>query len=296
VDARTDKGRRAVIGQQLANGCVLGSIYALSALGFTLIFGTARVVNFAYGELLMLGAFCTLVILQVSGFNFFASLGLAMLVMTGFSVLLYVVFVRRVLRRTELQVLLVTTGLLYILHQGAILIWGTDPRQLDMGIDGVLLLGDVVVTWQRLVVIGVMLLLVLVLYFTLYRLRIGKALRAVAQNRFGAEAIGLNVDRIVAFAFALSGALACAAGGLLGALYAVEPYMGQSPLLKSFVVVIFGGLGSVPGAIVGGLLIGIVETFAGAYISFAFKDAFTFLIMLAVLLVWPRGLFGGRMA
>ena len=285
-----------MIGQQLANGVVLGSIYALSALGFTLIFGAARVVNFAYGELLMLGGFCTLAILQVTGLGFFASLALAMLVMAAFSVLLYLVIVRRALRRTELQVLLVPTGLLYIVHQGAILVFGTDPQQLDMGIDGVVVLGDVVITMQRLVVIGAMLLLVAALYVTLYKLRIGKALRAVAQNRFGAEAIGLNVDRVVSFAFALSGALACAAGGFLGALYAVEPNMGQLPLLKSFVIVIFGGLGSVPGAIVGGLLIGLAETFAGAYISFAFKDVFTFLIMVGVLLVWPRGLFGGRLA
>ena len=285
-----------MIGQQLANGVVLGSIYALSALGFTLIFGAARVVNFAYGELLMLGAFCTLTILQFTALGFFPSLGLAMLVMAGFNVLLYVLIVRRALRRTELQVLLVTTGLLYILHQGAILIWGTDPQQLDMGIDGVVMLGDVVITLQRVVVIGAMLSMVVGLYVTLYWLRIGKALRAVAQNRFGAEAIGLNVDRVVSFAFALSGALACMAGGLLGSLYAVEPSMGQLPLLKSFAIVIFGGLGSVPGAIVGGLLIGLAETFSGAYVSFAFKDAFTFLIMLLVLLVWPRGLFGGRLA
>ena len=285
-----------MIGQQLANGFVLGSIYALVALGFTLIFGAARVVNFAYGELLMLGAFATLVVLQVSDLGFFPSLGIAMLIMAAFSVLLYLLVVRRALRRTELEVLLVTTGLLYILHQGAVLIWGTDPQKLDMGIDGVVILGDVVITWQRIVVVGAMLVLVAALYLTLYRLRIGKALRAVAQNRFGAEAIGLNVDRIVGFAFALSGALACAAGGLLGSLYAVDTSMGQLPLLKSFVIVIFGGLGSVPGAIVGGLLIGLVETFAGAYVSFAFKDVFTFLIMVAMLLVWPRGLFGGRLA
>ncbi len=285
-----------MIGQQLANGLVLGSIYALAALGFTLIFGAARVVNFAYGELLMLGAFATLVVLQVSDLGFFPSLGIAMLIMAAFSVLLYLLVVRRALRRTELEVLLVTTGLLYILHQGAVLIWGTDPQQLDMGIDGVVILGDVVITLQRLLVVGAMLVLVAALYLTLYRMRIGKALRAVAQNRFGAEAIGLNVDRIVSFAFALSGALACAAGGLLGSLYAVDTSMGQLPLLKSFVIVIFGGLGSVPGAIVGGVLIGLVETFAGAYVSFAFKDVFTFLIMVAMLLVWPRGLFGGRLA
>jgi branched-chain amino acid transport system permease protein len=285
-----------VIGQQIANGLVLGSIYALSALGFTLIFGAARVVNFAYGELLMLGAFCTLVILRVADFGFFPSLALAMLVMSVFSVALYAIFVRPVMRRTELQVLLVTTGLLYILREVAVLLWGTDPYQVDMGIEGVLMLGDVVITLQRLVVIAVMLVLVGALYLTLYHLRIGKALRAVAQNRFGAEAIGLNVNRVVGFAFAVSGAMACAAGGLLGALYAVEPSMGQLPLLKSFVIVIFGGLGSVPGAVVGGLAIGVIETLAGAYISFAFKDVFTFLIMLGVLLLRPRGIFGGRLA
>lgn len=290
------RGPRPMIGQQIANGVVLGSIYALSALGFTLIFGAARVVNFAYGELLMLGAFCTLVILQVSGLGFFPSLLLAMVVMGAVGVALYLVFIRPVLRQTELQVLLVTTGLLYVLREIAVLVWGTDPHQLDMGIEGVVILGDVVVTNQRLVVIGMMLLLVLALYFTLYRLKIGKALRAVAQNRFGAEAIGLNVNRVVGFAFALSGAMACAAGGLLGAIYAVEPSMGQLPLLKSFVIVIFGGLGSVPGAIVGGLAIGLAETLAGAYVSFAFKDVFTFLIMLAVLLLRPQGLFGGRLA
>jgi len=149
-----------------------------------------------------------------------------------------------------------------------------------------------VVTNQRLVVVGALVVLVVALYLVLYRMRIGKALRAVAQNRAGAEAIGLNVSRITAFAFAVSGALACAAGGLLAAIYAAEPAMGDLPLLKSFVIVIFGGLGSVPGAIIGGLSIGLLETLAGSYISFAFKDVFTFIVLVAVMLVRPAGLFG----
>jgi branched-chain amino acid transport system permease protein len=123
-------------------------------------------------------------------------------------------------------------------------------------------------------------------------MKIGKALRAVAQNRAGAEAIGLNVDRVVSFSFAVSGAMACAAGALIGALYSTDPTMGSAPLLKSFVIVIFGGLGSVPGAIAGGLAIGLLETFSGAYVSYAFKDVFTFLIMIAVLLFRPAGLLG----
>lgn len=285
-----------MIGQQVVNGLVLGSIYALSALGFTLIFGAARVVNFAYGELLMLGGFATLLLTQYAGLDFFTALAAAMLVMAACNVLVYLVVVRPVLRRGDLAVLLVTTGLLYILREGAVILFGTAPRQIDMGIEGIVEIGDVVVTNQRLVVVGALVVLVLALYLVLYRLRIGKALRAVAQNRSGAEAIGLNVNRVTAFAFAMSGALACAAGGLLGAIYAAEPSMGELPLLKSFVIVIFGGLGSVPGAIVGGLLIGMTETLAGAYISFAFKDVFTFLILIAVLLVRPTGLFGGRMA
>ena len=280
--------------QQLVNGVVVGSIYALCALGFTLIFGVARVVNFAYGEFLMLGAFVTLALMEFLHIGFFFALPMAMLAIALLSVVVYLATVRPVMRGTPLQALLVTTGVLYVLHEVAIFTWGTAPRQMDMGIDGAIEIGDVIVTYQRLVAIATMLVLVVALYWILYRLRIGKALRAVAQNRAGAESIGLDVDRVVSFAFAVSGAMACAAGGLLGALYATEVSMGGAPLLKSFVIVIFGGLGSIPGAIVGGLLIGLIETFTGTYISYAFKDVFTFLIMIFVLLFRPNGLLGGR--
>lgn len=282
--------------QQLTNGLVLGSIYALGALGFTLIFGVARVVNFAYGELLMLGAFITLSLMTQLNVGFFMALPVGMAAIAVVSVLVYVLTVRPVMRGTPLQALLVTTGVLYVLREVAIYIWGTAPRQLEMGVEGAFELGEVIVTYQRLVAIGTMLVLVVSLYLILYRLRIGKALRAVAQNRAGAEAIGLNVDRMIGFAFAVSGAMACAAGALIGGLYAVDSTMGSAPLLKSFVIVIFGGLGSVPGAIIGGLLIGLMETFTGSYISYAFKDVFTFLIMIAVLLFRPAGLLGGRAA
>jgi branched-chain amino acid transport system permease protein len=280
--------------QQLINGLVLGSIYALSALGFTLIFGVARVVNFAYGEFLMLGAFLTLTTMTVTGMDFFIALPLAM-VMTGLlSVAAYLLTIRPVMRGTDLQALLVTTGLLYVLREVAILIWGTAPRQMETGLDGALEFGDIIVTHQRLLAVAFLLIMVTGLYALLYKARIGRALRAVAQNRFGAETIGLNVDRVISFAFAVSGAMACVAGSLIGALYATEPSMGGSPLLKAFVIVIFGGLGSVPGAIVGGLVIGLTETLVGAYISNAFKDVFTFLIMLGVLLWRPTGLLGVR--
>jgi branched-chain amino acid transport system permease protein len=183
-------------------------------------------------------------------------------------------------------------GLLYVLREAAIIIWGTAPRQMDMGIPGIVQIGDVVMANRRLIVIAIMIALVVGLYLLLYRTRVGKALRAIAQNREGAAAIGLNADRIIAFAFAVSGAMACAAGSLLGSLYAVEPLMGGAPLLKAFVIVIFGGLGSLPGAVVGGITIGLVENIAGAYVSFAFKDVFAFLLLIAVLLVRPAGLFG----
>lgn len=282
--------------QQLTNGLVLGSIYALGALGFTLIFGVARVINFAYGELLMLGAFITLSLMTQLNVGFFMALPVGMAAIAVVSVLVYVLTVRPVMRGTPLQALLVTTGVLYVLREVAIHIWGTAPRQLEMGVEGAFELGEVIVTHQRLVAIATMLVLVVSLYLILYRLRIGKALRAVAQNRAGAEAIGLNIDRMIGFAFAVSGAMACAAGALIGGLYAVDASMGSAPLLKSFVIVIFGGLGSVPGAIIGGLLIGLMETFTGSYISYAFKDVFTFLIMIAVLLFRPAGLLGGRTA
>jgi branched-chain amino acid transport system permease protein len=284
--------------QQLDNGLVLGSIYALSALGFTLICGVSRVVNFAYGELLMLGAFFTLMVMTYSGLPFFIALPVAMLGVGLLSVVLFLLVLRPLTGGAftslhgELRVILATLGLLYILRQAAVLAWGTAPRQMAMGVTGIVMIGDVIMTNQRLVVIGVMFVLVIGLYLLLYRTRIGKALRAVAQNPEGALAIGLNTDRIFSFAFAISGGLACAAGSLLGTLYAVEPTMGGAPLLRSFVIVIFGGLGSVSGAIVGGLTIGLVENLAGAYISFAFKDVFTFALLIAVLIVRPSGLFG----
>jgi branched-chain amino acid transport system permease protein len=287
-----------MLAQQLANGLVLGSVYALSALGFTLIFGAARIVNFAYGELLMIGAFFTLTVMNATGAPFFLALPIAMAGVAVLSVIMFYLTLRPLMRGSftslqgELQVILVTLGLLYLLRETAIVLWGTAPRHMDMGVTGIVQLGDVVMTNQRLVVIAIMMVLVGGLYWLLYGTKIGKALRAIAQNREGAAAIGLNADRIIAFVFAVSGAMACAAGSLLGTLYAVDPGMGGSPLLKSFVIVIFGGLGSVPGAIVGGIAIGLVENLAGAYISFAFKDAFTFLLLIAVLLLRPSGLFG----
>lgn len=281
---------------QLVNGLVLGSLYALCALGFTLIFGVARIVNFAYGELLMLGAFATLTLMTTFDLNFFLALPVAMLLMSVINVLIYVVTVRPVIRSSPLRALLITTGVLYVLREIAIFTWGTGPRQMDTGVDGALEFGEIVLTYQRLIAVAVMILLVAMLYLILYKMKIGKALRAVAQNRAGAEAIGLNVNRVIGVAFAVSGAMACAAGSLIGTLYAVEPTMGAGPLLKSFVIVIFGGLGSVPGAIVGGLAIGLIETLAGTYVSYAFKDVFTFIIMIAVLLIRPAGLLGRRVA
>lgn len=287
-----------MLAQQLTNGLVLGGIYALSALGFTLIFGAARVVNFAYGELLMLGAFFTFTIMSYLEVPFFAALPFAMTGIALVSVAMFYATLKPLMRgsftslRGELQIILVTLGLLYVFREAAIITWGTAPRQMSSGITGIVQIGDVVMTNHRLAVMGITALLVIGLYLLLYKTKIGKALRAIAQNRHGAEAIGLNVDRVVSVAFAISGAMACAAGALLGTLYAVEPSMGGSPLIKAFIIVIFGGLGSVPGAVAGGLAIGLFENLTGAYISFAFKDVFTFLLLIAILLIRPSGLFG----
>ena len=169
--------------QQLTNGVVLGCIYALCALGFTLIFGVARIVNFAYGELLMLGAFVTLSVMPYLGIGFFTALPIGMAAIAALSVLVYVLTVRPVMRGTPLKALLVTTGVLYVLREVAIFTWGTAPRQMDMGVDGAVEIGEIIVTHTRLVAIATMVVLVLALYTILYRMRIGKALRAVLERR-----------------------------------------------------------------------------------------------------------------
>ncbi len=281
--------------QQLANGVVLGSTYALISIGLTILFGILNIINLAHGEIYMLGAFVAYFLVTLWEVNFFV----AFLVATVAMGILGVVVERTVFRplrdKEEINYFIVSVGLLIFLENLALLFWGTEPRSMGLSYASqTVKVGQVIVTVQRLYTVVIAVGIIFGLHFYIKYSRMGKAMRAMEQDREGALTVGVGIDEISSFTFALGSALAGAAGALMGSLFIVNPVMGFTPLLKAFVIVIFGGLGSVLGAIVGGLILGMTEVLGAAYVSSAYQDAFAFIILILVLSFKPTGLFGKR--
>jgi len=277
--------------QQLINGLALGSTYALVALGLTLIFGVLLIPNFAHGELYMLGAFITYV-LVAAGLNFW----LAMLIAIGLVVGLGGVIDRLVFRPIDtsstLSLMIAALATSMVLQQLATLIWGTEPRTIPAPLTGVLRFTHFAVTQLQLVVMGSVVAAFAVLWLVLHRSRLGLAIRATAQNRDAAKLMGIPMAQVRWTTFAMSAAMGALAGALLGATFPIYPTMGINPVLKAFVVLVLGGIGSLWGAISGGLVLGIAEVLVAGYISSELQDIGTFAILVLVLLLRPQGLFG----
>jgi branched-chain amino acid transport system permease protein len=279
--------------QQLSNGLVIGCTYALMAVGLTMIFGLMDVVNFAHGELYMLGAFFAYSLCAVAGLNYFLSIIIAIdLVM-----LLGLVFERVALKplrnQNILTTVLITIGLSIFLENTALIIWGPIPRNMPTPFaQGATTIGPIYLTRQRIFAVAVTVLAVLCMHLMLRKTKLGKAMRATFQVRDAAALVGVNIDRIYAFTFTLGSGLAALAGALLGSIFFVQPEMGQLAVLKAFIVVILGGLGSFPGAICGGLILGIAESLGAGFVSTGYKDAVGFVLVILILLFRPAGLFG----
>jgi len=276
--------------QQLINGLALGSTYALVALGLTLIFGVLLIPNFAHGELYMLGAFITYVFVAV-GLNFW----LAMLAAVSLVVGLGVVIDRLVFRAIDMSALSLMIAALatsMVLQQLATLIWGTEPRTIPAPLTGVLRFTHFAITQLQLVVMGSVAAAFTVLWLVLNRSRLGLAIRATAQNRDAARLMGISMSQVRWATFAMGAALGALAGALLGATFPIYPTMGINPVLKAFVVLVLGGIGSLWGAISGGLVLGIAEVLVAGYISSELQDIGAFAILVLVLLLRPQGLFG----
>lgn len=277
---------------QLINGLVLGGIYSLMALGFTMIFGISKVGNFAYGEMMMLGAYVSLIGIMSFHLNFFVALIFSMIIMFGIGILTERVVFRPVRGMSIINTFLVSIGLMYVLRNLAEIIWGTYPKSMNVSIEGVLNVGQITVSYQRIVALLITVVLIGLLYVVLYKTRIGKAVRAYSQNPYGAEIVGIHVNQINMFVFGSSALLAAAAGSILGMLFSVNPEMGFLPLLKAFAIVVIGGMGSLGGAILGGVVLGLVEVLGITYISSLYQDLFAFGLMIIILLIKPNGLFG----
>jgi branched-chain amino acid transport system permease protein len=282
-----------VLSQIVLNGISLGAIYVLVALGFTLIFGIMRIVNFAHGEFAMLGGFAVLYLYAKVGLPFLIALPLAALSVAALSLIVEQLIYQRFYQK-EMQGLLATLGLSVALTYGGVILWGTYERSLPPAFPGTYSVGPVIVAADRLVVFGVATVTLFLFYVFMRFTRIGLAMRVVAQDLEIAEAQGINARATYRVSFFVATAMAALAGGLVGLLYSVSPFIGAMPLVKAFIVVILGGLGSVPGAAAGGLLLGMGESFVGTFYGASVAQFASFGAIILLLILRPSGLFGGK--
>ena len=281
--------------QLLANGLVSGTFYALSALGLTLVFGLMRVVNFAHGELYVVGGLLGWALTEIAGVNFFVTLAIVVVAMGIAGYLIDRVLMMRVRGQGEEPTILLTIGLSIFLSNTALLIVGTVPQTVVSPFQNKpLFLGPVVITQSRLALVAICAALIVSAYLLIQKTTLGRAMRATFQDPMAAQLAGIRTSHIYGFTFALGSALAGAAGMLLGSIYVVQATIGGVVSLKAFVVVILGGMGSFAGAIVGGLILGVSEALWGGYIATGYVDAIGFALVIVMLLVRPYGLFNKR--
>ena len=280
-----------LLGQALANGLIIGLLYLLMAIGFTLVFGVMRVVNFAHGEFYMLGAFAAYLGVTRLQLPFLAAVCLAFAAAVVLGWIIEVVVLKG-LRGDELSGMIATIGLAMVLQNGALLLFGPDPQSMPPVAQGVVSLGPVVMPLSRLYVVAFSVAVLAALYVFLMHSRMGRALRAVVQDAEIASAQGISARLIYPLGFGLGVALAVVAGALMAPVFSVSPGIGATPLLKAFIVVILGGLGSIPGAALASLLLGMTESAANTFMSSSASDMLLFGLVMLMLIFRPAGLLG----
>ena len=277
--------------QQVLNGLTLGGIYSLVALGLTLVYGILHVPNFAHGAFYMAGAFVSFHLMKVYGFNYWlAMLGSAACVAVIATLAERLVF-HPLRSASGLHPMIAAIGVLLFLEAGAQAIWGADFHRMQTPYTGIIEVGGLVMPVQRLLIVGAAFGLMVVLHLFLTRTVMGSTIIAMAQNRDGASLVGIDANKVSMLTFAISGVLAAVAATLYAPINLVYPAMGQLVITKAFVIIILGGMGSVPGAIVGGLIIGFAESFGAFYISTDYKDIIAFVLLVVILSLRPQGLF-----
>ncbi len=281
----------------LINGISLGSIYAIIALGYTMVYGIAKMLNFAHGDVIMVGAYIAFCALQYWGIPALPAFLLAMTVCTVLGILIEGLAYRPLRKAASLSVLITAIGMSYLLQNTALLIWGANtksfPRTFINGSTLQLLGGKLNVPSATIITILANVAIMAALTLFTARTKMGKAMRCVSEDRGAAELMGINVNLTISVTFAIGSALAAVAGVLLCSSYPnLLPTTGSMPGIKAFTAAVFGGIGSIPGAMLGGVLLGVIEIFGKAYISTELGDAIVFAVLIVVLLVKPSGLLG----
>ena len=280
--------------QQLVNGLILGSVYALLALGYTMVYGIIKLINFAHGDIYMMGAFMGYFLINSLQLNFFIALILSMAGTAILGVIIEFLAYRPLRNSTRISVLITAIGVSFLLEYGMVYLVGANTRAFPQAIQTVRYdLGPISLTNIQLLILGVSIVLMVLLQLIVKKTKMGKAMRAVSVDSDAAQLMGINVNRTISFTFALGSALAGAAGVLIALYYnSLEPLMGVTPGLKSFVAAVLGGIGIIPGAALGGFVIGLLETFATALGMSDFRDAIVYGILLLILIVRPAGILG----
>ena len=281
----------ALLVQSILNGLAAGWIYVLVALGLTLVFGIMNIVQFAHGEIYMLGAYCSYFLIKLFGFSFWEALPITVIVIGLLGIVLEKLFFRPFRGRFELSII-VAVGLMVLLQTTAVVGFGTDTKSMPGIFPGVLSVSGVTLSWDRLLAIVVGIILVVALFLLIQRTKMGQAMVAVSQDPYAASLQGIDVNRISVIAMVIGCALAAIAGSLMGSIFSTSPFMGTSAITKGIAVIILGGLGSIPGAIAGGLILGLIDGLVPPLLSPTMAGIVGIGVIIIVLLFRPRGLFG----
>jgi len=278
--------------QQIFNGIMLGSTYAIVALGLTLVFGILHIPNFAHGHLYMLGAYISFFLMTLYGFGFWTALVSSMVILGLIGMLIERIIYRPLQDKPHINSFISAIGALIILETSVIVLWGPQGRRIPNPYPDIVEWLGITMSYQRLLVIVTAIVLIVLLQVFIKKTTPGTTIEAVAQNREGAMLVGINVNWVSSLTFAISTATAAAAASLVAPIFMISPTMGALLGMKAFVIVILGGLGSIPGAILGGYILGILEAIGGGYLSAAYKDVYAFGALILILSIRPTGLFG----
>lgn len=285
----------------LISGLSLGSVYAIIALGYTMVYGISKMLNFAHGDVIMVGGYISFCMTMYMGMNGWLALLIAIAVCTLLGILIERLAYRPLRGTGSLAVLITAIGVSYFLQNTALLIWGANPRVFTTLFNGMSTYhfanGKLTVTPESIFTIVACVAIMIILTTFVNKTKAGKAMRAVSEDNGAAQLMGINVNQSISLTFAIGSGLAAVAGVLMCSAYPVlMPTTGAMPGIKAFTAAVFGGIGSIPGAMVGGLILGVIEIFSRAYISTELSDAIVFACLIIVLLVKPTGLFGKKIS
>ncbi|MET0787521.1 MAG: branched-chain amino acid ABC transporter permease [Paenisporosarcina sp.] len=280
--------------QQIVNGISLGSIYALIALGYTMVYGIIKLINFAHGDVFMVGSFIGFYSITAWGLEFFPALLLSMVACAVFGVLIERIAYKRLRNATRIAALITAIGVSLLIEYGVIYVRGAQPEAYPDVVPNISFeLFGAQISSQSILILSVSVILMIILQLIVHKTKIGKAMRAVSHDVDAAKLMGINVDNTISATFAIGSALAGAAGVIFGVYYTkIEPLMGVIPGLKAFVAAVLGGIGIIPGAMVGGLVLGVVESVVSGLGFSLWRDAAAFIILILILIFRPSGIFG----